>query len=97
MSEIPKEMVVIGGGVIGLELGSVWSRLGSKVTVVEFLKNIGGAATDLQVATSFQKILAKQGIAFKLGTKVTGVTTAEKGSTINTTKHVVAIDDGKTQ
>jgi dihydrolipoamide dehydrogenase len=50
LNEVPKKMVVIGGGVIGLELGSVWSRLGADVTVVEFLKNIGGNAMDLQTA-----------------------------------------------
>ena len=63
-------MVVIGGGVIGLELGSVWSRLGTDVTCVEFLPTIGGQGIDLEIAKAFQKILAKQGIKFKLETKV---------------------------
>jgi len=62
--------VVIGGGIIGLEMGSVWSRLGSEVTVVEFLGGIGGAGIDEEIAKSFQKILAKQGLKFKLNTKV---------------------------
>lgn len=62
-------MLVIGGGVIGLELGSVWSRMGSEVTVVEYMPSIG-AGMDGETAKSFQKILAKQGIKFKLSTKV---------------------------
>lgn len=62
-------MLVIGGGVIGLELGSVWSRMGSEVTVVEYMPSIG-AGMDAEMAKSFQKILQKQGIKFKLGTKV---------------------------
>ncbi|KAJ8507780.1 hypothetical protein ONZ45_g9896 [Pleurotus djamor] len=70
LQEVPKKMVVIGGGVIGLELGSVWSRLGAEVTVVEFLGGIGGAGIDEEVAKNFQKILSKQGIKFKLNTKV---------------------------
>ena len=66
----PKRMVVIGGGVIGLELGSVWQRLGSKVTVVEFLDRIL-PPMDGEVSRQTQRILEKQGIAFKLSTKVT--------------------------
>ncbi|RKP20291.1 FAD-dependent pyridine nucleotide-disulfide oxidoreductase, partial [Rozella allomycis CSF55] len=95
LSEIPKKMVVIGGGVIGLELGSVWSRLGAEVTVVEFLGNIGGSAMDLQASTAFQKILTKQGMNFKLGAKVTGVATSKQGAKVNDTEHIVSIDDGK--
>jgi dihydrolipoamide dehydrogenase len=72
LQEVPKKLVVIGGGVIGLELGSVWSRLGSEVTVVEFLGGIGGAGIDEEIAKSFQRILSKQGIKFKLNTKVLG-------------------------
>ncbi|KAF8132575.1 hypothetical protein EV363DRAFT_1328882 [Boletus edulis] len=70
LQEVPNKMVVIGGGIIGLEMGSVWSRLGAEVTVVEFLGGIGGAGIDEEVAKQFQKILAKQGIKFKLNTKV---------------------------
>merc|ERR1711939_224061 len=70
LKEVPKKMVVIGGGVIGLELGSVWNRLGSEVTVVEFLSTIGGAGIDKEIATNFHKILSKQGMKFKLGHKV---------------------------
>ncbi|KAH9922400.1 dihydrolipoyl dehydrogenase [Fomitopsis serialis] len=71
LKEVPKKLVVIGGGVIGLELGSVWSRLGAEVTVVEFLGGIGGAGIDEEIAKQFQRILAKQGIKFMLNTKVT--------------------------
>jgi len=71
LKEVPKQMVVIGGGVIGLELGSVWSRLGSKVTCVEFLPHIGGMGIDMEVSKQFQKILTKQGVEFKLEHKVT--------------------------
>jgi dihydrolipoamide dehydrogenase len=73
LDKVPERLTVIGGGVIGLELGSVWARLGSKVTVVEFLGTIGGVGIDLEVAKKFQMILKKQGIDFKLKTKVLGV------------------------
>lgn len=72
LEKVPESMVVIGGGIIGLEMGSVWSRLGSKVTVVEFLGQIGGPGMDNEIAKSSQKILKKQGIDFKLNTKVLG-------------------------
>jgi dihydrolipoamide dehydrogenase len=77
LAEVPKRMVVIGGGVIGLELGSVWRRLGSEVTVVEMLPRVA-PGLDGEVAKQFQRILAKQGIAFKLDTKVLGVETDGK-------------------
>jgi len=70
LEKVPESMVVIGGGIIGLEMGSVWSRLGAKVTVVEFLNQIGGPGMDLEIAKNAQKILKKQGINFKVGTKV---------------------------
>jgi dihydrolipoamide dehydrogenase len=70
LEKVPETMVVIGGGIIGLEMGSVWSRLGSKVTIVEFLGQIGGPGMDTEIAKSSQKILKKQGIDFKLNTKV---------------------------
>ena len=69
---VPKHMVVIGGGVIGLELGSVWRRLGAKVTVVEFLDRIL-PPMDGEVSKQFQRILKKQGMEFQLSTMVTGV------------------------
>jgi dihydrolipoamide dehydrogenase len=70
LEKVPEHLIVIGGGVIGLELGSVWRRLGAKVTVVEFLDRIV-ATMDGEIGGAYQKILQKQGIAFKLGTKVT--------------------------
>ena len=70
LSRVPKSMVVIGGGVIGLELGSVWQRLGAEVTVVEFLDRIL-PTMDGELSKQMQKILGKQGIKFELGAKVT--------------------------
>ena len=70
-SEVPKHLVVIGGGYIGLELGSVWRRLGAQVTVLEFLDRIL-FGMDSEIAAEAKKILEKQGIQFKLGCKVTG-------------------------
>ncbi|KAF8692572.1 hypothetical protein AX14_002467 [Amanita brunnescens Koide BX004] len=70
LQKVPEKLVVIGGGIIGLEMGSVWSRLGSEVTVVEFLGGIGGVGIDEEVAKQFQRLLAKQGLKFKLNTKV---------------------------
>ncbi|MEP9376557.1 dihydrolipoyl dehydrogenase [Aquabacter sp. CN5-332] len=78
LSKVPGKLVVVGAGVIGLELGSVWRRLGAEVTVVEFLDRIL-PGMDGEVAKSFQRLLEKQGVAFKLGTKVTGVETKGKG------------------
>ncbi len=72
LAEVPKELVVIGGGYIGLEMGSVWSRLGSNVTVVEFLDFIT-PGMDREISNEFQKILTKQGIKFRLNCKVTNV------------------------
>ena len=66
LDKVPAHLVVVGGGVIGLELGSVWARLGAKVTVVEYLDTILGGM-DGEVAKQFQRMLAKQGIEFRLG------------------------------
>ncbi|PGH16596.1 dihydrolipoyl dehydrogenase [Helicocarpus griseus UAMH5409] len=71
LTKVPEKMVVIGGGIIGLEMASVWSRLGSEVTVVEFLNQIGGPGMDAEIAKQAQKILGRQGIKFLVGTKVT--------------------------
>ncbi len=76
LEKVPEHLVVVGAGVIGLELGSVWRRLGAKVTVVEFLDRII-PGIDAEAAKMAQRILAKQGMAFKLASKVTGV--AAKG------------------
>ena len=70
LEKVPGHMVVIGGGVIGLELGSVWRRLGAEVTVVEFLDKIT-PTMDAEISKSFQQILTRQGFKFKLGHKVT--------------------------
>ena len=78
---IPKKLLVVGAGVIGLELGSVWRRLGAEVTVVEFLDRIL-PGMDLEVAKQFQKILGKQGFDFKLSTKVTKVEATKKGAKV---------------
>jgi dihydrolipoamide dehydrogenase len=75
--QVPKRMVVIGAGYIGLELGSVWSRLGSQVTVVEMLDRIT-PGLDTELAKHLQRVLAKQGLTFKLGAKVAGVDTKGK-------------------
>src|SRR5205085_4702387 len=72
LEKVPGHMVVIGGGVIGLELGSVWRRVGAKVTCVEFLDQILPGFDD-DVRKEANKIFKKQGIEFRLGTKVTGV------------------------
>ncbi|CAZ83659.1 unnamed protein product [Tuber melanosporum] len=72
LTQVPEKMVVIGGGIIGLEMGSVWSRLGSDVTVVEYLGAIGGPGMDAEMAKTMQRILQKQGMKFKLNTKVMG-------------------------
>uniref|UniRef100_B0T3D7 Dihydrolipoyl dehydrogenase n=1 Tax=Caulobacter sp. (strain K31) TaxID=366602 RepID=B0T3D7_CAUSK len=77
LPEVPKSLIVVGAGVIGLELGSVWKRLGADVTVVEYLDRII-PGTDTEVATAFQKILTKQGFKFKLGSKITGATATDK-------------------
>ncbi|RYG42083.1 hypothetical protein EON68_02300, partial [archaeon] len=70
LKTVPKRMAVIGGGVIGLELGSVWRRLGTEVTVIEFLDRVT-PSMDVEVSESFKKLLAKQGMQFQMGTKVT--------------------------
>ena len=71
LSEVPKSLIVIGAGIIGLELGSVWRRLGAQVTVVEYLDRIT-PGMDTETAKAFQRSLTKQGMTFKLGAKVTG-------------------------
>ncbi len=81
LEKVPANMVVVGGGVIGLELGSVWSRLGAKVTVVEYLDTILGGM-DGEVSKQFQRMLAKQDIDFKLGAKVTGVEKSGAGAKV---------------
>ncbi|GAA4248858.1 dihydrolipoyl dehydrogenase [Azospirillum formosense] len=82
LPEVPKRLVVIGGGVIGLELGSVWGRLGAQVTVVEFLDRIL-PTMDGEVSKQMQRILGKQGMTFKLGSKVTAAKVTNTGVTLS--------------
>eukprot|EP01102_Stenamoeba_stenopodia_P015117 TRINITY_DN5118_c0_g1_i2.p1 TRINITY_DN5118_c0_g1~~TRINITY_DN5118_c0_g1_i2.p1 ORF type:complete len:386 (-),score=118.72 TRINITY_DN5118_c0_g1_i2:147-1304(-) len=82
LPEVPKHLVVIGGGVIGLEMGSVWRRLGAEVTVVEFTNRIAGGA-DTEIANEFKRILTKQGFKFKLQSKVTSAKNNGNSVTIN--------------
>ena len=88
--KIPKELIVIGGGYIGLELSSVWSRLGSNVTVIEFLDHII-PGMDRDISTEFLKILNKQGIHFKLDSKVTGVSVIKNKAVVDFTNNKSAI------
>jgi len=82
LAAVPKSMIVIGAGVIGLELGSVWRRLGAEVTVVEYLdRTLPGA--DAELAQAFQRSMTKQGITFRLGQKVTGAKTSATGVTLS--------------
>jgi dihydrolipoamide dehydrogenase len=78
LDKVPAKLLIVGAGVIGLELGSVWHRLGAQVTVVEFLDRIL-PGMDGEVARQFQRILEKQGFVFKLGAKVTGVDSSGNG------------------
>ncbi|KAF2859499.1 mitochondrial putative Dihydrolipoyl dehydrogenase [Piedraia hortae CBS 480.64] len=93
LKEVPKKMLVIGGGIIGLEMASVWSRLGSQVTVVEFLGQIGGPGMDAEISKAAQKILSKQGIKFMLNTKVSKGEVGDSGVSL----HVEAAKGGKEQ
>ena len=80
LNKVPKKLAVIGGGYIGLEMGSVWSRLGSEVTVIEYLDNIT-PGMDKEISNEFQKILSKQGLKFKMGSKVEKI--EENGSSVS--------------
>ncbi|MBP1852244.1 dihydrolipoyl dehydrogenase [Rhizobium halophytocola] len=81
LEKVPEHMIVVGGGVIGMELGSVWSRLGAKVTVVEFLDKLLGTM-DGEVSKQFQKMMAKQGMDIKTEAKVTAVEKTDKGAKV---------------
>ena len=83
ISKLPKKMIVVGGGYIGLEMGSVWSRLGTEVQVIEFLDHIT-PGMDKEISTEFMKILKKQGIKFELKTKVEKITKSKNGVIIET-------------
>ncbi len=81
LESVPGHLVVIGGGVIGLELGSVWKRLGAKVTVIEYLDRLA-PGLDAEIVRSFQRVLEKQGLVFKLGHKVTKAETTGSGGVV---------------
>ena len=81
LEKVPGKLVVVGAGVIGLELGSVWRRLGAEVTVVEYLDRVL-PGMDAEVAKSFQRLMEKQGVKFHLSAKVTGVAKAKKGASV---------------
>merc|ERR1712066_721575 len=93
LKKVPEKMILIGAGVIGVELGSVWSRLGTQVTAVEFLGHVGGMGIDMDVSKQFQRIMTKQGIKFKLNTKVTGA--QKTGGKIKVS--VEGVKDGKAE
>ena len=84
LNNVPKKLAVIGGGYIGLEMGSVWSRLGSDVTVIEYLDYIT-PGMDREISNEFKKILTKQGIKFKMGSKVNKVKSLSSSVSINYT------------
>ena len=84
LNKVPKKLAVIGGGYIGLEMGSVWSRLGSEVTVIEYLDHIT-PGMDREISDEFKKILSKQGINFKMSSKVNNVQSTNSGVSINYT------------
>ena len=84
LKQVPNKLAVIGGGYIGLEMGSVWSRLGSKVTVIEYLDHIT-PGMDMEVSKEFKKILTKQGINFKMESRVNKVINSSQGVSINYT------------
>ena len=91
LSQVPKTMIVVGGGVIGLELGSVWQRLGSKVTVIEYANRLGGTM-DQDCMNVLRKSLEKEGMNFLLSTKVTGSTVLNDGVEVT----YESLTDGKT-
>ena len=88
-SKVPKDLIVIGGGYIGLEMGSVWSRLGSNVTVIEYLDFIT-PGMDREISNEFKKILIKQGIQFKLNNKVTAVINVKDKVVVDYTNNTTA-------
>ena len=92
LASVPKKLLVVGAGVIGLELGSVWGRLGAEVTVVEFLDRVT-PGIDLEISKTFQRILTKQGFIFHLSTKVTGV--EKKGGALKVTVEPAAGGDSR--
>ncbi|CAH8511774.1 unnamed protein product [Schistosoma haematobium] len=93
LTKVPQHLIVIGAGVIGVELGSVWKRLGAEVTCVEFLGHVGGMGIDMEISKNFQKVLTKQGLKFLLNTKV--LSASKSGDII--TVQLEGVKDGKSQ
>merc|ERR1719414_1723027 len=93
LKAVPEKMIIIGAGVIGVELGSVWSRLGSHVTAIEFLGHVGGMGIDMEIAKQFQRVCIKQGLKFKLNTKVTAAVKKDGKVTVS----VEGVKDGKVE
>merc|ERR1712098_413979 len=93
LKAVPEKMVLIGAGVIGVELGSVWSRLGTQVTAVEFLGHVGGMGINMEISKNFQRVMTKQGLKFKLNTKVTGARRDGDKVFVN----IEGVKDGKTE
>jgi len=93
LKKVPEKMILIGAGVIGVELGSVWSRLGSQVTAIEFLGHVGGMGIDMEISKNFQRICQKQGLKFKLNTKVVGARKEGDKVFVN----IEGVKDGKTE
>ena len=83
IKDVPKKMIIVGGGYIGLEMGSVWSRLGAEVHVVEFLENIT-PGLDKEISQEFMKILKKQGIVFHMEHKVEKIKKSKSGAIVST-------------
>ena len=96
LAKPPKRLVVVGAGVIGLELGSVWRRLGAEVTAIEYLDRIL-PGFDLEIASRFQKLLEKQGFAFRLSSKVTGVERVGKGEGARAVVSFSSVDGATTE
>ena len=87
ISSLPKKMIIVGGGYIGLEMGSVWSRLGTEVNVIEFLDQIT-PGIDKEISNEFMKILTKQGIKFELNTKVEKIIKSNNGVSVETSNNL---------
>lgn len=91
LDRVPEHMVVIGAGVIGVEMGSVWKRLGAKVTIVEYLGHVGGMGIDMEISKQLQRSLQRQGLGFKVNTKVVSAEKTADGINVA----IEGVKDGK--
>ncbi|VDL60864.1 unnamed protein product [Hymenolepis diminuta] len=91
LDRVPEHMVVIGAGVIGVEMGSVWKRLGAKVTIVEYLGHVGGLGIDMEISKQLQRSLQRQGLGFKVNTKVVSAEKMADGISVA----IEGVKDGK--